>query len=153
MKLKQACMVLFLSAILCGCKDTASVTRVTFLEKGAVVPDPISTTVIIRPDSIKSYDSESGVVSNQWSSQILASEFSAIQEVITENDLFHSEDVTSNGQHSCLGMQGTIITINKSGISHSFEIKWDVICNDEYWPEGVRELVNLEKQLVAKYSN
>jgi len=43
------------------------------------------------------------------------------------------------------------INILKDNSAHSFDIDGGILCDRTQWPVGVRDLVNLEDALVAKY--
>ena len=154
MKLHYICIVLFLgSFIFWGCKpqcDDTPVSRVTFVDKGVVVPDYVITRVIISPDSIEHIiASENGTVEEQWSKPIEASDFDAMQQIIDEHNLFCANDV--KGQPGCAGWQGMAITISGTDNSTQTIDIMGTACKKELWPAGVRELIELEDELVEKY--
>jgi hypothetical protein len=158
MKLNYLCIVLLLGlCILFGCNKNSDdssnipITQVTFVDKGAVVPDPISTTVIIKSDSIEYLSTQSGNIINQWSKQIQSSEFNSVQQLIDNYNLFYSDDITlGNGQSPCEGWQGMTITMDGTDSSHTINIMGDV-CAREQWSEGVHALFDLKDELVTKY--
>jgi hypothetical protein len=61
------------------------------------------------------------------------------------------EDVTlGEGDTPCEGWGGMTISIDDDGSIHSFDIS-GTVCSSDQWPEGVRELVALRDELIAKY--
>jgi hypothetical protein len=151
--------ILFLvgSCILFACNGNSDHSNnipepvVIFVNNGAVVPDPISTTVTISSDSIEYETEQSGTIIEQWSEQIESSDYESVQQIIDDYDLLQMNDVTlEEGQEPCSGWEGMTITIDEADSSHSFDIM-GAVCSREQWPEGVRELVDLRDELVAKY--
>jgi hypothetical protein len=132
--------------------DTIGLQEVTFVDKGAVVANPISTTVSIDPNSIKYSQSQSDKVTNEWSKHILFSDYTSVRKVISDNKLYESEDVVPSSQFPCMGSQGMTIRIKKDNNVHSFDIVGGAYCNRSQWPSGVRELVDLKDALVEKYT-
>ena len=127
--------------------NNSSTTQVTFLDKGAVVPNFLSTTVIINSESIEYLRSQSGDIIEQWSQQIQPVDFTSVQEIIADYGLVCTDDITGYG--GCVGWRGMAITIDRTDRSHTFDIMGSVCIGQ--WPEGVRALVDLESELVTKY--
>lgn len=161
MKLNYLFVALLLVAgFLLSCNDHSddssdsnniSVSEVSFVDKGAVVPDPVSTTVTIRPDSIEYVKSQSNTVIEEWSNQIEASDFDLVQQTIDQYDLFNSNDITlSEVQMPCLGWKGMAITLIGPNTTHAINISGSV-CSRDQWSEGVHALVDLKDDLVEKY--
>jgi hypothetical protein len=135
-----------------GDSGNAAVTRVTSVYHGAIVPAPVSTTVMIPADSIAYSAEPSGHVIIEWSKRINSSDFLSVRKVITDHNLFESADVfPASGQDLCYGSFGITIRIKKGGNAPSFEFSGPVMCRPEQWPEGVRERVDLLDTLLAKY--
>jgi hypothetical protein len=131
--------------------NNISESQVTFVDNGAVVSDPISTTIIISSDSIEYSTSQSGTIIGQWSKQIQSSDYDSVQQIIDDYDLLQADNITlDEGQTPCEGWGGMTITIDQDDSSHSLDISGGV-CSREQWPEGIRALVDLKDVLVAKY--
>ena len=164
MRLHYLWLVLLVGVcILFGCNDNSDdsnsesipVTQVTFTQRLDIGPD-IFTTVTITPNSIEYVRTESGNITRQWSKQIEVSDFNSIQKIINDYNIFQSDNITldtiatSDIIAECIGVGDTTITINRiDDSSHTFDISGVVY--PEYWPEGVRALVELKGELVAKY--
>lgn len=159
MKSSYLCMFMLLGlcVIVLGCNDnsdyssTIPVSQVSFVDYGAVVPNPISTTVTISPNSIVYTSTQSGNIIEQWSNQIEAADFDSIQQIINEYSLFYSNDITlASGQEPCEGSGGMTISMNGVDISHTINIA-GTVCSRDQWPEGIHSLVDLKDSLVEKY--
>lgn len=181
MKIKYFCLIFLLGAcLLFGCsgindEDSCSnipIRQVTFVDKGGAVLDPISTTVIIKSDSIEYLRSQAGIIIEQWSKPIQLSEFYAVRRIIVQYHLMGRGDLEDYEQPPCeeeqtiadpafgisicgplpycAGWRGMAITIDRIDSSHTFDINGS-LCVRGLWPEGVRALVDLEDELVAKY--
>jgi hypothetical protein len=150
MRLKYLCIaLLFGSCIFFGCKNVAE-TQVTIVDKGAVVPIPISTKVKITSHSIKYVSSQFEIITALWVRQIDPSDYNSVRNLIDGYNLLEMNDIIlAEGQMPCDGWRGMTITIDEAGNSHSFDIE-GVACRDQ-WPEGVRALVDLKDELVEKY--
>ncbi|MBN1665293.1 MAG: hypothetical protein JW943_16990 [Deltaproteobacteria bacterium] len=156
MKLKQLGVIFLLGVcVLLGCNTSddpvhVSVTQVTFVDNGAVVPNPVVTTVTIKPDSIEYARSQSGAVIEQWSKQIESSDFDSLRQPIDVYGLFESADVTlAEGQFPMVGWRGMTITISRTDGSHTITISGSV--SRTQWPQGIQELVNIKDELLEKY--
>ena len=131
--------------------STIPVSEVIFVDKGAVVPNPVSTAVTITPNSIEYVKSQSNTVIEEWSNPIEASDFDSVQEIIDVYDLFNGTDITlAEGQMPCAGWQGMTVTLVGADTSHTINIPGSV-CSRDQWSEGVRALVELKEDLVEKY--
>jgi hypothetical protein len=160
MRLNYLWMALLIGVcILCGCgsddsavnPESIPVSKVTFLDKGPIVPDTVTVTVAIKLDSIEYISQNSGGIINQWSKKIELSDFMSVQQIINQYKLFQSDDVTlPDGAMPCTGWSGMMITIDSYNSSHSFDIA-GAVCSKTQWPEGVQALVNLKDELIAKY--
>jgi hypothetical protein len=147
--------LILLSSIV-GCGDDSSsksaVTQgVTFIDKGAVVPKPISTTTSIDSNSIKYSQSQSGQIIGGWSKPIQFADYTSVRKIISDNQLYASGNILPTGAPSCTGSAGMTINIQMENGVHSFDIDGGIYCNRNKWPAGVRDLVNLEEALVLKY--
>ena len=156
MKLIQKVVLALISfSCLFGCGSTSNngngIQGVTFLDKGAVVPNPVSTTVSIDSNSINYSQTQSGVNIGGWSKQIQFSDYTSIQKVIADNKLYEAGDVVSPGQPACTGAKGMTIKITNVNNVHPFDIDGGILCDRTQWPVGVRDLVTLEEALVVKY--
>ena len=152
--------LLIMAGVLLSCNDnsddskdsnTVPVSEVRFVDKGAVVSNPVSTTVTIKPDSIEYAQSQSNTVIEAWSNQIEASDFDSVQQIIDVYDLFNGSDITlAEGQMPCLGWQGMTVALVGTNTTHTINIPGSV-CSRDQWSEGVRALVELKEDLVEKY--
>jgi hypothetical protein len=152
--------LLLLAGILVGCNDhsddskdsnTIPVSEVSFVDKGAVVPNPVSTTDTITPDSIEYVKSQSNTIIEEWSKPIESSDFDSVQRIINEYDLFNGSDIIlAEGQMPCAGWQGMTVTLVGTNTTHTINIPGSV-CSRDRWTEGVRALVELKEDLVEKY--
>jgi hypothetical protein len=147
-------LIVFSCFLGCGSNSNNTVTGiqgVTFIDKGAVVPNPITTTVSINSNSINYSQTQPGSIISEWSKQIQFSEYTSVRKVISDNKLYESGNVLPSGQSTCIGTRGMTIIITKDNIVHPFDIDGGIFCDKTQWPVGVRNLVNLEDALVAKY--
>ncbi|RII26964.1 MAG: hypothetical protein CXR30_16200 [Geobacter sp.] len=138
----------------CGSNENNTATGiqgVTFVDKGTVAPNPISTNVSIDSTTINYSQSQSGQIIGVWSKQIQFSDYTSVRKVISDNRLYESGNVLPSGQPTCTGAQGMTVNVLKDNSIHSFDIDGGVLCDRTQWPVGVRDLVNLEDALVAKY--
>ena len=127
------------------------VSEVSFVDKGAVVPNPVSTTVTITPDSIEYVKSQTNTIIEEWSNPIEASDFDSAQRIINEYDLFNGSDITlTEGQMPCAGWQGMTVMLVGTNTTHTINIPGSV-CSRDQWSEGIRALVELKEDLVEKY--
>ena len=143
---------------ICGCggesgsSSDSGISEVTFVDNGAVTLNPTITTVTFSANSVAYSETQSGKVIEQWSSVVSLSDFSSLQEIIRGYNLSASGDVTLvNAQSPCIGHHGASITIKEAGNAHTIKISGLVICQSDSWPEGVRKLMDLKSDLVAKY--
>ncbi len=160
MKVNYFAFMLMLGAcLLLGCDDDSddpdpevmTIDGVTFLDKGAVVPEPVTTTVIMTSGAIEHVSYQSGKVIDRWSQEIESSDFDSIEKIIQDYNLFQRGDVEpGEGQEPCVGWDGMTVTINGSGSAHSFDISGNA-CYDDQWPDGVRVLIDRKEELVEKY--
>lgn len=129
---------------------TIPVTKVTFADKGAVVPEPVTTTTVFSPNFIEYTSMQNGVILEQWQKSMDPADFDDMASIINEYELYDSDDVVraSDDDEPWTGWSGMTITIETSNDLHTFEIMGDV--DPEKWPDGVRELVNLMDALVEK---
>ncbi len=161
--LKSAC-VMIVMPLFFGCGsggdrwnavmlENFGIQEVTFEDKGAVVPNPLITTVSMDSGSIRYSESQSDQVIGEWSKPIEIADFRSVRTIISDNKLYMSEDVLPSGQFPCLGSHEMTISIRKDNNIHSFTIDGGVYCDRSQWPSGVRELVELKDTLVEKYKS
>ena len=150
------CFLLFFTAVSClfGCgsnnNSDAGGQVVAFVDKGAVVPYPTTTAVVIGPNTIKKTESQSGKVFGEWTKQISFADYTSMRKMVADNHIAANGDVTlAPGQQACSGWSGMTISIEDGNNAHHFDIS-GLVC-DNQWPEGVRSLVSLRDSLVAKY--
>jgi hypothetical protein len=148
-------LILIILSCYFGCSshsDGSNVTQaVTIIYKGAVVPNPVSTTVSIDPYFINYSQAQSGAIIGGWSKPIQPADFTLVWKVIDDNKLYESGDVLPVGGPPCVGSQGMTIRIYKDNSVHSFDIYSGAVCVRTQWPAGVRDLVEHEEALVNKY--
>jgi len=133
--------------------QSSDLQRVTFVNKGAVVPAPVIRTVAIDRQTISYSDTQAGQPISSWSRQVQFADYSSIQRTVKEYNLLEARNVTLPvGHQGCVGARGMTITMATGSKVHSFDISADVWCNRDLWPEGIRNLVNLEDALIAEYS-
>jgi len=145
-------MVLFLGS----CEEsqpsgpTESVSFISFLDKGAVVPDPVSTLDVIDSEYIVEISSQSGSVFGSWFSRIESRDYSQLASVVQINHLFGAPDppIVSG---RCEGARGLIVVIAADGLVDTLEIAGVVRCDTTSWPAGLSSLVSLKDKLVKKY--
>lgn len=161
MKFTKWCVVLlFVLAVLIGCNENSKLDsedvsssdypNVVFINRGAVVPDPVVSTVTIDPFAITYNDSQSGNIINYWFKPLLEDEFDSLKELIERYDLLNADDVTlADGQEPMCGWQGMTIIIFLNDDVHSIDICGEV--NQEQWPKGIKALIALKDQIYEKY--
>jgi len=146
--------MLFMMALCClvgwsGNDD--GLRSVTFTDHGAVVPNPVVTTVSITPGFLSFSRAQNGSLVEKWSKRISAADFSSLKRIVADYKLYESGNVVPAGPPSCLGARGMTIGIGKGELVHSFDIDGGVYCDRSQWPAGVRKLVDLEDRLLEKY--
>lgn len=124
---------------------------ISFLDRGAVVPDPISTLVIIRALLISSESKQAGVTIRSWDSEIESAEYDRIVSIVQDNHLVGAPD-PSAGARPCVGAREMLVVINAEGILDTLKIAGVVRCDTTTWPAGLNSLINLQSALVEKYS-
>ncbi len=146
--------ILFLSLLISGCgsdgadSNNSEVTTVTLMDKGASVPNPVSTTVRIDSQTIHLLQQQSGETKNEWSNSIQSGDFVILQQVISDHRLMESADVLP-GSNLCTGWNGMTVTLEKGNITHVINVS-GVACSRD-WPEGIQELLTTEATLLQKY--
>jgi hypothetical protein len=134
-----------------GDNTSAQLQNITILDKGAVAPYQISTTIRIEAGNIVRSDSQSGQVIGEWSKQMQFSDFSSARAVVSKFNLMDQPTITlAADQQPCSGWSGMSIAIQNEQSLHAFDIS-GLACDRNRWPDGPRELVNLQDNLVAKY--
>jgi hypothetical protein len=149
------------SVLLCAACDLSPqpapsepIESVSFLDKGAVVPDPVRTLVTIGRDSISFVAYQTGVMIRTWSSSLAPEDFSHLVTIIRENNLTQSPDpVLPRGATGCVGHQGMEIVFTQDEHLETLIISGTLWCsgNRVYWPPGLLSLVTFEETLVNKY--
>ena len=105
-----------------GCKEPQPIqpidsrTYFSFLDKGAVVPEPVETVVAIDRDDILSITSQNGVPIRTWSRKIDSRDYILLVSVVENNGLLGAPDVrlTTN---PCVGMQELVVVIAFDGVA------------------------------------
>jgi len=131
--------------------DDNELRSVTFTDQGAVIPNPVVTTVSITPGYLSFSKTQGGSLLEKWSKRISSSDFSSLRRIVADHKLYESGNVVPAGPPSCLGARGMTIGIGKGELVHSFDIDGGVFCDRSQWPAGVRKLVDLEDKLIEKY--
>jgi len=146
------CLALFLITGCSGYSDNhidAEVLSVAVSNKGAVTPNPISTTAVIKSDAIEFSKIQSGQVIEKWIKKAQPTNLASLQSKISQFNLFNASDITLQpGQQACTGWQGMTIVMGISDSEHTLNVDGSV-CDRTQWPEGIRELVNLHDSLVG----
>lgn len=100
-------LALFLLAGCSGNSDNgmnAEVVGVAIVNKGATIPDSVSTKALIKADSIEFSKTKSGQVVEKWIKRVERSDLASLQNKMNEYDLFTASDVILQpGQTSCIG--------------------------------------------------
>jgi hypothetical protein len=144
--------------VLAACNKSAPVTpggsaqSVSFLNKGAVVPHPISTSVIVNQYFIKFSSTQNGNTIDSWSSVISAQDFSHLISIINDNNLMETSDpVLPQGVGGCIGHQGMTIVMTMDNNVDTLNISGLLWCDRSFWPAGLVSLVAFQDSLVEKY--
>jgi hypothetical protein len=148
-------MILVSLIILGGCKKSeptepvTSISSVSFLYYGAVVPTPTSTLITVEPEDIKYVSSKNGVQLNSWSAKIQSAEYAHFISIIDDNKLFGAPDPI--GSQRCVGSGGMSIFIKENNIVDTINIAGIYMCGGSCGNIGLDALVALEVSLVNKY--
>ncbi|MGD0337966.1 MAG: hypothetical protein ABSB78_04195 [Bacteroidota bacterium] len=150
-------ITIFLSlvVVLGSCKKSEptepvkSTSYVSFLDKGAVVPQPVSTLVTVDQEDIIFVSSQNGVTISSWSAKIQSQEYNHMISLINNNKLVGAPDPT--GSSLCVGAQALIIVIKEDNITDTLNIAGVYRCDKSCWPMGLDSLVAFKDSLVDKY--
>ena len=131
-----------------------AIESVSFLDRGAVVPDPVRTLVTVTRDSIGLIAFQMADTLTAWSSLLAPEDRSRLVSIILTNNLVDSPDpALPPGGTGCVGHQGMEIVFMHDGHFDTLDISGQLWCtgNRVYWPPGLLSLVTLENALVHKY--
>jgi hypothetical protein len=123
---------------------------VSFLDKGAVVPDPVSTLVVIRPLRISSLSTQDGTTIHSWYSEIESQEYNRMVSIVQDNHLVGSPDPPV-GSGRCVGAREMLVVMQSYGLVDTLTIAGVVRCDTTAWPAGLNSLVRMKDALVTKY--
>jgi hypothetical protein len=154
-----SCLVLFLLfGASCDLSHTPTpadeIQSVSFLDKGAVVPDPICTLVTVSQDSIRLAAYQTADTIRAWSSLLVPEDFSHLVTIIRDNNLIGSPDpALPPGVTGCVGHQGMRIVFVQGVRLDTVNISGFLWCtrNRVHWPPGLLSLVSFEDSLINKY--
>ena len=137
--IQKTILALIILSFFFGCSghnDAANAKQdVTIVYKGAVVPNPVSTTVSLDPYFINYSRTQTGAIIDSWSKPIQASDFAAVWKIIDDNKLYDQGDVLPVlGGPLCVGSQGMNVKISKDNSVHSFDISGGIVCDRAQWP-------------------
>ena len=139
-----------------GCKDSTTIeppgdkSFVIVLDRGAVVPDPVETSVVVEPGKISGASTQNGVAINTWSCEIESQDFVRLIRIAADSMLFRGPE-PQFGQGSCVGGRELIVYITIDGLADTITVPGLKRCNSVTWPAGLRRLVCLKDSLVTKY--
>jgi hypothetical protein len=148
-----------LLAAMCGCGSDSSDNRsavggvqaVTVYDKGAVVPDPTTTTVVITPGKISYLQAQGGRTVSAWTKEIQLVDYLAITKAVTEDQFRPGQSLLVIRNTGCAGSRGMTVSVTRDNTTDSYDIPGNCMCDRELWSPGVREVVGLEETLVTKY--
>ncbi len=123
---------------------------VSFLDRGAVVPDPVSTLVVIGQLRISSESTQSGVTIHSWESDIESQDYELMTAIVQNNHLVGAPDPPL-GAAPCVGAREMLVIIGTGGLLDTLKIAGVVRCDTTTWPAGLSSLLRLKGALVAKY--
>jgi hypothetical protein len=126
----------------------------SFLDKGAVVPRPDITLVIVNQDSMSLLSTRDSSTLDSWSSAVSMQDFSHLASIINDNNLMGAPDpVLPPGAAGCVGARGMSVVLIKEDAIDTLDISGLVWClgNRSYWPAGLEWLVAFKDSLVNKY--
>jgi hypothetical protein len=139
-----------------GCRDSTPIqppggeSFVIVLDRGAVVPDPIETSVVVEPGRISGASTQNGIAISTWSCEIESQDFVRLVRIATDSMLFRGPE-PQFGQGSCEGARGLVVYITIDGLADTITVPGIKRCGSITWPAGLRSLVSLKDSLVAKY--
>jgi hypothetical protein len=153
---------LALPALLCiACNQSTTpgplenISWVTFLDRGAVVPDPTRTLVVVSQDSISLVTYRTADTMAVWSASLANGDFAHVVSIIQDNNLIGMSDPTlPAGMTGCVGHQGMSIVFKVTSRLDTLNISGLLWCTElrAYWPPGLLSLVTYETDLVDKYA-
>ncbi len=123
---------------------------VSFLDRGAVVPDPVSTLVVIGRLRISSESTQGGVTIHSWVSEIESQDYELMTAIVQGNHLVGAPD-PSLGDHPCVGAREFLVVIEAGGLLDTLKIAGVARCDTTTWPAGLSSLVRLKDAFVTKY--
>ncbi len=123
---------------------------VSFLDRGAVVPDPVSTLVVIGRLRISSESTQGGVTIHSWESEIENQDYELMTAIVQDNHLVGAHD-PSVGAHPCVGAREMLVIFGAGGLLDTLNIAGMARCDTTTWPAGLNSLVRLKDALVTKY--
>ncbi len=150
-------IIAFMVLLLGSCEESqpsgpaAPGTFVGFLDRGAVVPDPVSTQVVIELEGIFVVSTQGGATIHSWHSAIERQEYDQMVSIVQDNHLFGAPDPTI-GPRMCVGARELVIVIGADGMVDTLTVAGVSRCDTTTWPVGLGSLVGLKNALVTKYS-
>ena len=153
--LTSAAMILCVLS-LTGCKDIEWIpppggdAYFVFVDKGAVVPEPVETSVAVEPQRISGTSTQSGVVISSWSAKLDGQDHVQLMRFATDSMLFRGPEPTF-GPGSCDGARELIVYITIDGLADTITVPGMKRCGSIAWPSGLRSLVSFKDDLVTKY--
>jgi hypothetical protein len=139
-----------------GCKDSSPTqppgdkSFVMVVDKGAVVPDPVETLVVVEPEKISGASMQNGVASSTWSSKIDSQDYIRLVRFAIDSLLFRGPE-PQFGPGSCEGARELVVYITIDGLADTITVPGFKRCNSITWPAGLRSLVSFKDALVTKY--
>ena len=133
---------------------TLTITNVTLIDNGAVVPNSTTTTVSFAYSTVTSTQQRDGATIGQWSVEMDTLDYFDLQDLVQSNELTTQGDlVLPDGYPACTGWAGMHISITEAdGAVHEFNIGGSIGCyRDTLWPPGVLALVTRQEELVTTY--
>lgn len=150
---------LFLALLLLGgCEESqspgpaSSDMVVSFLDRGAVVPNPVSTLVVIGRLRISSESTQGGVAIHSWESEIEQQDYEQMTAIVQSNHLIGAPD-PSIGASPCVGASEMLVIFGVGGLLDTLKIAGVARCDTTTWPAGLNSLVRFKDALVAKYGS
>ncbi len=155
-KISYSILLIVTIVFILSCEKSSTVTPaessdfVSFLDKGAVVPEPMSTLVTIDRSKIELVSSQNGITINYWSNKISNENYLLLTSIIKNNNLMNVADPTpsSNPGEICIGHKGARIIMRLQNTIDTINIPGQVICDRLRWPIGLDSLVALKDTLV-----
>jgi hypothetical protein len=150
-------IIVSMAIILGGCKKSEptepvkSTSYISFLDKGAVVPQPVSTLVTIDQENITFVSSQNGVAISSWSTKMQTPDYTHLISIINNNNLIGAPDPI--GSSLCVGAQAIIILIKENSTVDTINIAGVLRCDKSCWPAGLDSLVTFKDSLVNKYKH